>query len=202
MTLTALSPDPVHALLDRALRGHADAQEELIRKVLLPVADAAASRHLFGRARRHFEKEDVVQGVLIHLVEDDWKKLRRFDPKEGSLVAFLMSVVKNWIRDHIRRLPPPEPVADPDEGGGPTSSPESAAQRREIWSRLLDQLDERELLLFRWVHLEGVPRAEVAARLQVSMEAVYKQIQRMEDKVKSTVSRPESAVRTPAGKSP
>jgi RNA polymerase sigma factor (sigma-70 family) len=188
--------DPIHALLRSALAGDRAAQEQLTRRVLVPVADAATSKHLFGRARRHFEKEDVLQGVVIHLIDDDWAKLRSFDRTAGSFVNFLMSVVKNWIRDNIRRAPPPEPMADPDRDLAPDSGPEDKAYQRQLWSRVLEVLDEPEILLFRWVHVEGLPRLEISARLQLSIEAVYKQIQRMEEKVKSAVSKPEGSLRS------
>jgi RNA polymerase sigma factor (sigma-70 family) len=170
--------------------------------VLVPVADAATSKHLFGQARRRFDKEDVIQGVIIHLVEDDWRRLRTFDPAQGSLVAFLMTVVKNWIRDNIRRAPPPEPVEDVDRDLAPESSPEERAYQRQLWSRVMEVLDEHDLMLFRWVHVEGLGRAEIAVRLQISMEAVYKQIQRMEERVRSAVSKPEAPARSLRGKRP
>jgi RNA polymerase sigma-70 factor (ECF subfamily) len=201
-TLAAQPADAVHALLRRALGGSRGDQEQLTRRVLVPVADAATSKYLFGRARRHFEKEDVVQGVIIHLVEDDWRKLRSFDPAAGSLVSFLMTVVKNWIRDNSRRIPPPEPIEDPEQDLAPSSGPENKAYQRQIWSMVLERLDEHELLLFRWVHVEGLARAEIAERLQISLEAAYKQIQRMEEKVKSTLSRPEGSQRSARGMAP
>ena len=197
-----LPAEPLEGLLRGALSGSRLDQEQLTRRVLVPVADAATSKHLFGQARRRFDKEDVIQGVIIHLVEDDWKRLRRFDPAEGSLVAFLMTVVKNWIRDNIRRTAPPEPIDDPDRDLAPESSPEDRAYQRQLWSRVLEVLDEHDLMLFRWVHVDGLARAEIAVRLQISLEAVYKQIQRMEEKVRSAVSRPEGSPRNLRGKRP
>ena len=159
----------------------------------MPAIDAAVSRHLFGAGRRRFEKEDVAQEVLAHLYENQWEKLRNFDATRGSLIAYVRVVVRNWIRDNSRRMPPPEPVEDPEEGIQPDSGPEGKVQLAEIVTRLMASLDEEQVLLFQWVHFQNLEREEIASRLQISMEATYKRIQRMEAHVKAALSKPDAA---------
>ena len=48
-------------------------------------------------------------------------------------------------------------------------------------------------MLFQWVHFQNLEREEIASRLQISMEATYKRIQRMEAHVKAALSKPDAA---------
>jgi RNA polymerase sigma factor (sigma-70 family) len=192
----------VLALLDAALTGDRAAQESLMRKVLIPAVDAATSRTLFGRAGRFLEREQVVQEVVLHLWENDLAKLRFFDRTKGPLEAFLVGVTRSWVRDNLRRRDPPEALEDPEREQAPDSGPENRAYMGELWARLMNALDEEELLLFRWLYREGVARAEIAERLQISMDLAYKRLQEMEKKVKNLLSNPETPLRIPGGRTP
>ncbi len=173
-----------------------------MRKVLIPAVDAAASRTLFGRAGRSLEREQVVQEVVLHLWENDLAKLRFFDRNKGPLEAFLVGVTRSWVRDHLRRREPPEAIDDPEKEQAPDSGPENRAYMGEIWARLMEALDEEELLLFRWLYRDGVARAEIAERLEISMDLTYKRLQDMEKKVKIILSNPDAPLRTPGGRTP
>jgi RNA polymerase sigma factor (sigma-70 family) len=187
---TESSSDPVTALLSRAFAGDRAAENQLARRILMPAIDAAASRYLFGEGKRRFDKEDVVQEVLAHLYEQRWAKLRSFDPAKGTLISYVSSIVKHWLRDHSRRRPPPEPVDDPELLTD--SGPGEKAQLGQVMDRMLASLDEEQILLFRWVHLQGLERAEIAERLQISIEAAYKRIQRMETHVRASMVNPDA----------
>lgn len=193
--------DPVHALLRDALAGDRASEIRLIRELLVPLLDAAVSKHLFGNTKRRFDKEDVVQEVLAHLCENRWERLRPYDPARGALSTYVWAVTRHWIRDHGRRRAPPDPIEDPERELPPDSGPEGDAQQAEMLRRVLDALDEDKLLLFRWTYLEPLERPEIARRLQISMEALYRRIQRLEALVKSILSNPEAPVHT-IGESP
>jgi RNA polymerase sigma factor (sigma-70 family) len=183
-----IAPPRTLALLHAALAGDPQAERQLIRRLLLPILDAAVSKYLFGNAKRHYDKEDIIHEVFMHLYEQGWARLRTYDPKKGTLVNYVRTVAKNWIIDHSRKLPPPEPVDDTDKNLAPDSSPESKAQTRQTMERVLEALDEEDLLLFRWVHLEGVEARDIADRLEISIDATYKRIQRLDAKVKAVLS--------------
>ena len=69
----------------RALSADACAARRLTEQVLLPVPDAAVSLSLVARRAHGFEKHDVVQEVFHNLYENDWARLRGFDPARGSV---------------------------------------------------------------------------------------------------------------------
>lgn len=190
---TPQSPkDSVVELLNLALSGNPNAERKLAETLLLPTIEAAVSKYLFGRAKQFFEKEDLVHEIFAHFCSDGWEKLRNYDARRGTLEAFVFEVSRSWIRDHSRRRPPPTPDEGLDEHITPDSGPEAALRLSRTVSAVLATLDENEVLLFRWVYLENVDRTEIAGRIQLSMEATYKRIQRMESKVKKALANPEA----------
>lgn len=184
--------DSVLELLNLTFSGNPAAERKLAETLLLPTIEAAVSKYLFGRAKQFFEKEDLVHEIFAHICCNGWEKLRLYDAQRGTLEAFVFEVSRSWIRDHSRRRPPPTPEADLDEHVIPDSGPEAALRLSRTVAAVLANLDESEVLLFRWLYLENVERAEIAARIQLSMEATYKRIQRMESKVKKALSNPEA----------
>src|SRR5689334_14908342 len=91
---------PVLGWLERALAGDPGAARKLSETLLLPTIEAAVSKYLFGRAKRFFEKEDLVHEIFAHLCSNGWEKLRLYDVKRGTLEAFVFEVARSWIRDH------------------------------------------------------------------------------------------------------
>jgi len=183
--------DPTTSLVRRALSGDQAAETELTERLLLPLLNAAVSKYLLGTAKKRYEKEDVIQEVFQHLYQDGWKKLRPYDPSKALFKTYVWSVTRNWIKDHSRGRGPPEPLEDAESGRSPDSGPEEKARMGELIQRIAKVLDEEDLLLFQWVYLEPLERKDIAERLQISLESVYKRIQRMEARVKEVLSRPE-----------
>lgn len=199
MTRGEPASDPVLALVRGALAGDRASEGRLIRELLVPTLDAAVSKYLFGNAKRRYEREDIVQEVLAHLCENRWERLRPYDPEKGALSTYVWAVTRHWIRDHARRRPPPDPVEDPEKDLPPDSGPEGKAYQAQLLRRVFDALDEDKMLLFRWTYLEPLERPELARRLQISMEALYRRIQRLEALVKSILSNPEGTLHTSEG---
>lgn len=150
--------------------------------------DAAVSRRLAVRRTHGFEKHDVIQEVFRHLYEDDWARLRGFDPERGSVASYVWAIAEKWLRDHSRRLPPPRAVDDFEGEISPDSGPERRAALGQLIDRIQTSLDDQEMALFQWVYLEGAPHGEVAARLDLKVEAVHKRVQRLEAKIRALVS--------------
>lgn len=175
-------------ILAGALAGDRRAEHALTERVLLPILDAAVSRRLIGSRGTRFEKTDVIQEVFHHLYQDGWRRLRAFDAGKGSLASYVWGVVSGWLRDHGRRLPPPEPTDELEIERSPESGPEAKAQLGELIARLKQALSDEDLALFQWAYLEGAPHEALAARLGVSLEATYKRVQRMEAKIRVVVS--------------
>jgi RNA polymerase sigma-70 factor (ECF subfamily) len=190
---TAAAPDMI-ALLRDTLSGDARATGDLLR-VLIPVIEASVCQEMLRARRLRIDVEDAVQEVLSHLYEDDWARLRRFDPASGMLSAYVATIARNLAIDILRRPRPPEPVEDIEDGASPDSGPERKVLLAEQIDRLVAALDDGDLLLLRWLWFEGLERVEIAARLGISAAALYKRSQRLEARVRDLLSNEDSANR-------
>lgn len=175
-------------LVQGTLAGDPRATRELLRTVLIPVAEAAVCREALRVRRARLDVEDALQEVLHHLCEDGWARLRGFDPERGSLAGYVSRIARNYTIDLLRRRPPPEPVEDVELDATPDSGPEGKVALGEQLDRLAATFGDEDLLLIRWLWFEGLDRADIAARLGVSVQALYKRAQRLEAKVRDVLS--------------
>lgn len=182
-----LTPEEVGSVLASALGGDRAAARTLTEHLLLPVLDAAVTRMLIGAWGRRFEKRDVIQEVFQHLYQDDWRRLRSYDPEKGSLASYVWGIASGWLRDHARRRPPPEPIEDVEKERSPESGPEGKAALGELIGRLEQALSVEEIALFQWLYMEGASHATAAERLGVSVEAVHKRAQRMDIRIRAVL---------------
>lgn len=189
-------------LLRGTLDGDARATRDLVRTVLIPLAEAGICQEGLRLRRARVDVEDALQEVLEHLHENGWARLRAFDPARGTLAGYVSRIARNLTIDILRRRPPPEPVEDVDlvaSDAAPDSGPENKVRLGEQLDRLAAALDEDDLLLVRWLWFEGLDRGEIAARLGVSSAALYKRSQRLEAKVRGLLSNDASEDRISAG---
>jgi RNA polymerase sigma factor (sigma-70 family) len=172
----------------RVFVGDRAAARSFTERILLPILDAAVSRMLLGPRGQRFEKTDVIQEVFQHLYQDDWRWLRTYDAAKGSLANYIWAIARSWLRDHARRLPPPQPSEDLEREVSPDSGPERRAALGELMGRVHQGLTEEELALFQWIYLEGASHAVAAARLEITVDAGHKRVQRLEAKIRDLLS--------------
>src|SRR4051812_36912480 len=122
---------------------------------------------LAGHSRQ--DAEDVLQDVFVRA----FGALRR-DRREVNVRAWLYRVAHNRCVDQLRRpVPPPADVFDVSRT--PIADPLAEAERREDLKRLVEDVrrlptQQRSVLLMR--ELEGLPYAELADAMDVSVAAV------------------------------
>ena len=114
------------------------------------------------------------------IVQDTWltavRRVRRFDPRKGSFLAWLRGIAANLLRNDLRkrrRLPKFQQSADGQTGdiskGG---SPWEDRYREEEVAAALDALSEREEAVLRAKYLEGLSVAEIASARGETPKAV------------------------------
>jgi RNA polymerase sigma factor (sigma-70 family) len=174
--------------IDRALAGDRKAVDALVR-TLRPVIQAEVGFALLpicrsqGRDVRQ-DTLDLVQGVLMSLLADDGKQLRRWDPARGrSLESFVRLIARRHVAGVVRskrrspyaELPWPDETLDLQPGGGPDL--EHRIEARERLDRMLDhvreRLDERGLLLFELLYVEERSIEEACEATGMTRDAVY-----------------------------
>ena len=104
------------------------------------------------------------------IVQETWmtavRRVRRFDPRQGSFLVWLRGIAANVVRNHIRaqmRLMKREQLARGQLGQDITDRPqqENGKQAQQI-AVALDALPERQEAVLRAKYLEGRSVAEIA----------------------------------------
>jgi RNA polymerase sigma-70 factor (ECF subfamily) len=104
------------------------------------------------------------------IVQDTWltavRRMRRFDPRQGSFLAWLRGIAANLLRNELRkrrRTPKFQQSPDGEIGdAGKNSLPADNQQREEEVAAALDALSEREEAVLRAKYLDGLSVAEIA----------------------------------------
>lgn len=187
--LLATAPvDP--AEIRRACHGDRRALTRLV-DALLPVikVEVVVALHrranAVGRDARQ-DVDDFVQDVLVYLLAQQGRVLRRWDPQRGrSLVSFVRLVTRHRVARGLEGFRGNPWSDDPTEGEQLEQLEhrhvdDDAAFRqlasRDQLARLLEQLrarlNERGLLLFRLIYVEQRPIPEVCDTVGMSRAAV------------------------------
>jgi RNA polymerase sigma-70 factor (ECF subfamily) len=114
------------------------------------------------------------------IVQDTWlvavRRVRRFDPRKGSFLAWLRGVAANLLRNDLRkrrRLPKFQQSADGQISEiGRGQWPLEDRPREEEVAAALDALSEREEAVLRAKYLEGLSVAQIASARGETPKAV------------------------------
>jgi RNA polymerase sigma-70 factor (ECF subfamily) len=158
--------DPEAALLVRYAQGDA-AAARLLTVQLTPRAFGHALRVLGDRT----EAEDVTQEALMRL----WKIAPDWRTGEAKVSTWLYRVVANLCTDRLRKRRGSVPLEDIAEPADPAESAEAKLQRGARLDALqtaLDTLPDRQRQSVVLRHIEGLANPEIAAILDVGVEAV------------------------------
>lgn len=181
-----MQPD-IAGWTEAASRGDGEALRRLLEHYL-PDVRAFVRLRAGPLVRRREESGDLVQSVCREVLEH----AQRFAfPHEGAFRAWLFTTALRKIRDRqdyhlaarrdVAREVEPESAAAPDLDGrlleryGAFSTPSGGARLREELERVeraFDALTEEQREVVTLAHLAGLPRAEIAARLDKSEGAV------------------------------
>jgi RNA polymerase sigma-70 factor, ECF subfamily len=114
------------------------------------------------------------------IVQETWltavRRVRRFDPRQGSFLAWLRGIAANLLRNDLRRqrrLLKLEQSANAQSGQN--SNAESQRENRHRQQRVaaaLDALPEREEAVLRAKYLEGLSVAEIASGRGETLKAI------------------------------
>ncbi|MCW1956857.1 RNA polymerase sigma factor [uncultured Lentibacter sp.] len=162
--------DETETLSDDALlllfaRGDTRAAEVLTLR-LMPVVLAHSYRLLGDRA----EAEDVAQEAMLKL----WRMAPDWRQGEAKVTTWLYRVVANACTDRLRkrRTVALEAVAEPEDGAASVAAQLQERARVEALQQALNGLPERQRQAVVLRHIEGLANPEIAAIMDVKIEAV------------------------------
>lgn len=156
---------PDDALLVLFANGDQGAARALTLR-LTPRAFAQAFRMLGDRA----EAEDVAQEAMIRLFRQapDWRQ------GEAKVTTWLYRVVANLCKDRLRKTRGValEAVAEPEDGAKSVAQQMQDQARNDALQSALSTLPERQRIAVVLRHIEGLGNPEIAAIMEISVEAV------------------------------
>ena len=157
--------DPDAALLARYGAGD-DTAARLLSTRLLPRIFAHAFRVLGDQA----EAEDVAQDAMMRLwrIAPDWRE------GEAKVTTWLYRVTANLCTDRLRkrRTTSLDEAAEPADPSPSAAAQMQAAERAEALQQALQALPDRQRQAVVLRHIEGLGNPEIAAILEIGVEAV------------------------------
>ena len=167
MSFDAEFEESDEALIERFVAGdHSAARALTVR--LSPRVLGLATRMLRDGA----EAEDVTQEAMMRL----WKTAADWRPGEAKVSTWLHRVATNLCIDRLRKRrragPPLDEVAEPPDPAPGAVAQLIAADRASAVSGALNALPDRQQAAIRLRHFEGLSNPDIAAALDVSVEAV------------------------------
>jgi RNA polymerase sigma factor (sigma-70 family) len=165
--------------------------------------------------------DDLYQHLLVHLMEDDCARLRKFSG-EGSFRAWLRQVATNFVVDRLRQAParavisiqgeqagtdregvgarlavdPPDPGPLPDQQMEAALESEFQEDRLEAMGRALPELSERSQLCLRMKYWEEQKPSDMADLMGEPVGKVYKVLEKNMEKLRAKMD-----AQPPRGKS-
>jgi RNA polymerase sigma-70 factor (ECF subfamily) len=157
--------DPEGALLHAYAAGDRAAARALV-EALGPRAYGQALRMLQDRA----EAEDVTQEALLRL----WRAAPGWRPGEARVSTWLYRVVANLCTDRLRRRREValDTIAEPPDPGLAPAVALQAQARTAALADALARLPPRQAQAVALRHLEGLSNPEIAAVMEIGVEAV------------------------------
>ncbi len=145
-------------------------------------------RALAWRLLGDAEAEDVVQEVFLRL----WERPVAWDPRKGRLAAWLARLAANAAIDRLRRRQRREETELPETLPDGRTGPEDAALQNDLAARVraaVQRLPERQRLALTLSHDLGHGNAEIAAIMDISVEAVESLLARARRTLRRTLAR-------------
>ena len=116
------------------------------------------------------EAEDVAQEAMMRL----WRIAPEWRSGEAKVSTWLYRVVANLCTDRLRKGTPVglDEVAEPTDGAPSAAEGMQQRARQDALARALATLPERQRQAVVLRHIEGLANPEIAAILEVGVEAV------------------------------
>ncbi len=169
------------ALMAQAAAGDSQAFAALVAANLPQML--ALSRRLLGDED---EAEDVAQEAFLRL----WRQAPKWERGRARVSTWLYRVTYNLCVDRLRSRRPNAPLEAANDQPQPADQLRAVAER-ELGNRVehaLDRLPPRQKTALILFHYQGLSLAEVAAVLQVSVEAVESLLARARRKLKNELA--------------
>lgn len=193
--------DPTTELLQACIRGEPIARSRLVEEYSGIVAyGVSVIFQQFGRPCRREEIEDLSQDVFVALFDQDARKLRQYQGRNGCTLASWIRVVANRMTiDRLRKEGRTVSLDDPASGEmrrlretgqdgrpGPEAQAE-VGQRSRVIREMVSMLPPKDQLFVQLHYFQEMPIEEVAATIGITTNAAYVRKMRLHDKLRKLI---------------
>lgn len=194
----AEATDATMELLRGCIRGDAEARRRFVEEYSGIVSfGVSVIFQQFGRPSRKEEIEDLCQDVFLSLFDQDARKLRQYQGRNGCSLASWVRVVANRLTiDRLRRegrtvsLDDPGNAetsrvrdAHPDARPGPEPQVEEARRAQRV-REMIEDLPSKDQVFVRLFYFQGMPIEEVANTIGITTNAAYVRKMRLHEKLR------------------
>lgn len=167
--------------------------EPLVNALLNGIVNAVRQAfHFYLYRAKPEEIEDNCQQIILLLIDDDYRRLCSYDSDKSSFQTWLKTVVRNHINNYIQRqkkmwslddLSPDSLVSQPCQDEMLILESE-----KQILREVINQLTSREQELLEFFFKERLTVEEVAIRMGMKVNSVYRRKHAVIQKIRMQVS--------------
>jgi len=137
---------------------------------------------LFDFVRKSLPREEDVESIVQEVFIKIWQNRKQLDPQK-SLDAFLFSIAKNEVFDHLRKLFNKRKYLDSlyhsmEKEDASTQKQLEYNELRQVVYDAIERLPERRREIFKLSRLQGKTYKEIAIELQISENTVDTQMRK------------------------
>jgi RNA polymerase sigma-70 factor (ECF subfamily) len=188
VALSEIDRNLLQRCLARKPRSWEDFVDRYMGLVIHVVNHSAQSRSLRLTPE---DREDLIAGVFLEIVKDDFALLRNFRG-ESSLATYLTVVARRIVVAQILKLKPPSRLAGhpgavvttPAEMVMAGAEAEQRVSDRDEVERLMAGLDVAEAQIVRMYHLEGKSYQEISSAVGMPENSVGPTLSRAREKMR------------------
>lgn len=152
----------------------------------------------YGVRSSDTDLEDLLSGICLNIVKDDYRKLRMFDPARGyRLSSWVGLIATNTAIDALRRREPEhastdDPMGQAHEVPAGTPTPFDQLHRREeavLLEAAVGQLSEGDRLFLEYYFEHEMEPSVIAKRMGITVATVYSRKNKVREKLRVVVER-------------
>lgn len=152
-------------------------------------------RLVFTLVMRICGKRELAEEITLDVFHDVWRRSAGYDPKDGSVVGWIMNQARSRAIDRLRfeqrkkRVPPqPDHREEPAEAPGPADTID-ARQRRDLLQAALAALTPDERQAIETAFFSELTYAEAAVRLDQPLGTVKTRVRSALAKLRQALDR-------------
>ena len=136
---------------------------------------------------------DIHNNVFLSLMENDYRKLKQYEGKNGCTVSsWLLVVTRNLALNYIKKLKKYIPLEDDTSDSAnviekvpdPQQQPDEELSKKESWEmlkELIKDLNSKDVLFLKLCYEEELPPEEIAEMLSITVNNVYTRKKRIRE---------------------